>query len=282
METIYEKIKIIPLKKILIHEGIIRKWAENIANRINDEGIVKNPVVVARKGNCYLALDGAHRLEAMRILGCRDILAYVVDYYNPEIKLEGWDGLIFEKIALKALLQKLFPGKGLLIKKHRKGEKLRKKVLDRKLFFVLESKGGDVCSLSSRKDLSPEKLLDLSILCIEKLEQYLDEKRIKILYVPNTASRGDFRDSDARILITRPHFHKDEVVKRTLEKKIFPRKSTRHLIPQRPLGINLNLSLLKEDIDLKIKNKLLASHLEWCWKSNHVRSYPESVFIFSD
>jgi hypothetical protein len=179
-------------------------------------------------------------------------------------------------------LRKLFKEKDLVVEKHRKGEKLREKVLNREFFFVLESKEGDIYSLSSNRNLSREELLDLSILSIEKLEQHLEENRMKILYVPNATSRRDFRDSDARILITRPHFHKDEVVKRTLEKKIFPRKSTRHLVPQRPLGINLNLTLLKEDIDLKIKNRLLASHLEWCWKSNHVRSYPESVLIFSD
>ena len=48
------------------------------------------------------------------------------------------------------------------------------------------------------------------------------------------------------------------------------------------LEIRYYRALLKAKMSLKTKNNLLYSHLLWCFKSNRIRYYPESVYIFAD
>ncbi len=80
----------------------------------------------------------------------------------------------------------------------------------------------------------------------------------------------------------RPKFTKEEVVERTLSGKIFPRKTTRHIIPHRPLKVRVKLSLLSEDIDLDTKNKLLQAELRRLNDHGRIRFYPDSIFLFNE
>ena len=88
MEDIFTRIKIVPLKKVLIHEQIVKKWAKNLASYMEQSGIQKNPIIVHKTQGKYIVLDGMHRVEAMKILGCRDIMVYLVDYFDKQLEEE--------------------------------------------------------------------------------------------------------------------------------------------------------------------------------------------------
>ncbi len=48
------------------------------------------------------------------------------------------------------------------------------------------------------------------------------------------------------------------------------------------MRIDIDFTLLREDIDLEIKNRLLQARLNWCLENNMVRYYPESVLVLDD
>jgi hypothetical protein len=111
----------------------------------------------------------------------------------------------------------------------------------------------------------------------------LDRRSLRVVYIADEQSAKTFRQHEnAFALFKRPFFTKEEVVKRTIEGQILPRKSTRHLFPLRPLRIDIDFTLLREEIDLQIKNKLLQARLNWCLENNMVRYYPESVLVLDD
>ena len=212
-------------------------------------------------------------------------MVYEVDYYSKDIKLRGWDGIILGKWDVLEILHKIFP-KHIVIKKENRKEDMHKLIKEKKIIFGIKDKAFNKYSIRLKDKklsaVSPNRYLDLVISAVERFEKNMDKTNHKILYVPDKTSNADFQTLKGTLLTYRPVFTKDDIIHRTLTGKIFPRKSTRHLIPGRPLRVDLNLTILNENIDIKIKNKLLYSHLLWSFKSNRMRFYPESVYIFAD
>ncbi|MDO8493973.1 MAG: ParB N-terminal domain-containing protein [Deltaproteobacteria bacterium] len=89
----------------------------------------------------------------------------------------------------------------------------------------------------------------------------------------------DYFSEDVQLL---PPHQKETVLERAVQGKLFPPKSTRHLIAKRPLRVDIDLSLLESPKDLKEKNRFLQEHLKDCYEKGSVRFYAESVLIFSD
>ncbi|MDP2599394.1 MAG: ParB N-terminal domain-containing protein [Deltaproteobacteria bacterium] len=281
MDDIYSRIKIIPIAECLIHEGIVEKWVDQIAANIKDQGKMKNPVIVTRHDAHYIVLDGMHRFAALKKLGVKDILACEVDYFSPKIVLAGWDAFVFSVIDLADFLPRLFNEKeGYRLKPVAGLENARKQVLERKLLLAFADKKGTLLGLE--KQNASAHLLEELCFAADKIDRTLSQNDAKVLYVENSQTLGDFGSSNATAVIFRPQFTKQEVIDHTLHKKLFAPKSTRHLIPERPLRVDIDLSLLTADIDLKIKNRVLQDHLKWCYENNRARFYPESVHIFAD
>ena len=282
MDDIYSRIKIIPIGKCLSHEGIIEKWVDQIAANIKDQGVMKNPVIVTKHEPYYVVLDGMHRFAALKKLGIRDILACEVDYFSPKIILEGWDAIVFKEMKARSLLSELFPSENGYRYRHVSDLALAKKeVLERRSLLAVADKGGEILLLE-KEGTPAECLVEELCFATDKIDRVFSERDIKVLYIDNFLTLDDFPVSSAGSVVLRPQFTKKEVIDHTLHKKLFPPKSTRHLIPERPLRVDFDLSLLSADIDLHTKNKVLQDHLRWCYENNRVRFYPESVYIFSD
>jgi hypothetical protein len=287
MKDLYPRIQIVPMASCIAHEGVVRRWVDQIAHSILDHGMMKNPVIVARapkttNGSKWVVIDGMHRFAACQKLELRDILVCEIDYFSDNIRVEGWDAFTFKPMKVKDLLPELFPkGKGYSIIRATEAYNLHDRVARRDILLAACDKGENYLAVQ-KAGLSGMALLEELIHVTESFDLAIDHNRLRPLYVANSTSLADFENSDARSMAIRPHFTKTEILERTLANKLFPRKSTRHLIPDRPLRIDLNMSVLRADIDLKAKNRLLDEHLRWCYESDRVRYYPESIYIFSD
>lgn len=279
---IYPRLKIVPIDKCLAHEGIVEKWVDRIAFNILDYGVMKNPIIATKQGDYFIVIDGMHRFAAFKNLEIKDIMIYDVDYFSDKIVLEGWDALTFKPLGAYKFLTELFPAsEGYQVEECKDTNEARKNLLARKCLLIAGDKGGKFYTLT-RPTTDKEHMLDELIGVTKHIDEEVDSKGLRVVYVADSLSAGQFENSDAQSLIIRPQFRKDEVIKRTLDKNLFPRKSTRHLIPDRPLRVDLDLSLLRANIELESKNQLLDEHLKWCLESDRVRFYPESVYVFAD
>jgi L-serine kinase (ATP) / ParB family transcriptional regulator, heme-responsive regulator len=95
-------LKLIEIDKILLHEPYEPARLTKIKNAIKLEGVVRNPIIaLSLDTEKYLVLDGAHRLNALKEMGCLRVPIQIV---NPnQVVIHAWHHLVsigewFEKL----------------------------------------------------------------------------------------------------------------------------------------------------------------------------------------
>jgi hypothetical protein len=96
------------------HERTRPGLLSQLIEEIERDGVLKVPVLLEREH--LVILDGHHRWEALRRLGCKRIPAYVVDYSSEEISVTTWPGAIVatvtkEEVVAHGVKGDLFPPK---------------------------------------------------------------------------------------------------------------------------------------------------------------------------
>lgn len=78
------RIEVVPINDIRLHEEADIGRVKHLVELIELEGMQRNPIILMQLGQDLttglIHVDGACRIEALRILGCRDVVAQVVDY----------------------------------------------------------------------------------------------------------------------------------------------------------------------------------------------------------
>ncbi len=95
-------LQVLPVAQLLLHEQHDTQRSEPLLLRLQQEGVLKNPPIVApivtngggAQEQRYVVLDGANRVTVVRALGIAHIAAQVVDYEDPELVLDTWHHLI--------------------------------------------------------------------------------------------------------------------------------------------------------------------------------------------
>lgn len=277
----FPDITIVPLSQCLAHEGVVPRWVDEIATNLLDEGVMKNPIVVTktkRRGK-RVVIDGMHRFAALQQLDIPTALVYEIDYDDPAIQLAGWDALTFRPFRAKAFLTQLFgKDRGYTVERTASAEAAQAAVRTREAVLAAGDRHGTFSLLCPRKPATVEACTSKARLA----DDVLDAQGFRPVYVADSLSIADFHQTRATGILFRTHYTKEEIIERTLAGKLFPRKSTRHLIPRRPLRVDIGIPVLRAKISLDAKNALLAERLRWCYEADRVRYYPESVFIFAD
>jgi L-serine kinase (ADP) len=274
------RIQIVPLRECMTHEGVVDRWVDAIAANLLDQGLMKNPIVVTKpdRKRRRIVIDGMHRFAALRKLEIRDVVVYEVDYADDAIRLAGWDALTFRPFRATEFIRTLALPKNWTVKTVRDAASAQQAVDDRRALVAIGDRRGKFALVVPRRRATVAQCVSTS----RRIDSHLDAEGYRPLYVADTISLKDFTQRNATGIIIRAHYTKDEIVTRITAGRIFPRKSTRHVIPGRPLRVDIGIPLLRADISLRAKNRLLEEHLRWCYESDRIRYYPESVFIYAD
>jgi len=111
-KSIPKEFVIFEIEELREHEEIRPDYLEALKNEIQLDGILKMPICIDK--NTCIILDGHHRLQALKRLGCKKIPCVLVDYQSPEIKVIAWregETMTKEKIIGTALSGKRMPSK---------------------------------------------------------------------------------------------------------------------------------------------------------------------------
>src|SRR3990170_2277406 len=106
--------EILDIRELKPHEELQAPLLAKVMGEIAREGRINVPVLVEREHR--VILDGHHRFEALRRLGCRRCPAYVVDYDSEDIGLTTWPGAVVDRVTKQEVLDRglrgpLFPAK---------------------------------------------------------------------------------------------------------------------------------------------------------------------------
>lgn len=78
-----KRLVITPIEVLKPHEDVDPHRLSSLTREIGLDGVLKRPIVADRRTN--VVLDGHHRLQALKLLGCRLIPVIYVDYMDSRI-----------------------------------------------------------------------------------------------------------------------------------------------------------------------------------------------------
>src|SRR5438067_5056667 len=89
-------LRLLSAEALVLHEHADEKRVARMEARLKADGYLKNPPIVAPIPGTgrFVVLDGANRTSALERLGCKHILAQVVDYKSDRVQLLTWHHLI--------------------------------------------------------------------------------------------------------------------------------------------------------------------------------------------
>jgi len=268
------EIVLVELEGLNLHEEVDSGLLRCLLREIEDDEALWCPVIADKES--MVVLDGTHRVNALRILGCKYVCVYFVDYSDPEIGVERWFRTISEHLP-KEMVEEIAEGLGVvLIPLNYSGEDVS--------YPVLRLRDGSSFALAPRSD---------SLRCIDTLRSF--ERRLEALgykmdYDTEADADAKLTRSAVSAVLQPPALRKDQVLFSAVQGHVLPCKSTRHIIPGRPVGVDVPLTLLKNhELNLEGANARLAVLIErkmteemppgTVWRG---RKYDEHMCIFAD
>ncbi len=106
------KLKLMEIDKLIVHEEIDKKRFIKLLNEIEKDGFIKKAIAIDL--NTHIIIDGHHRWNVLKELGCLKIPAILIDYFSPILKVRSWrDGKEISKYSVieAGLSGKIFPPK---------------------------------------------------------------------------------------------------------------------------------------------------------------------------
>jgi hypothetical protein len=269
-------LRIVSVSDLLLHEQHDVQRSEPLIQRLQAEGILKNPPIVARIGdeNSYVVLDGANRVTAARGLGLLHIAVQVVDYEDPELSLDTWHHLV--KGIGCAHFKSMIEGVAGVEIEDVDLMQARAQLARREILAFVQYPQGEVCTLHVLGDLHQRTRRLNQIVDLYKVQGRIF--RASTDHLPSLLHYYD----DIAALVVFPRYAPAEIIDLARVRAYLPAGITRHLIPRRALRINLPLSALSNDNSLTEKNTWLLDWMRQKVASKTVRYYQESTFLFDE
>lgn len=245
-------LRLVEIERLILHEAHDARRLAHLKTRLTDEGIQRNPVIVAPRKESYLVLDGAHRAHSIREAGCRFILVQLVE---PPSAAESW-GHLLPNLSISKLWSL-------------DGIELSESPDEPWIARVSTSTGERAYLCAKERGLAEEVRALWSI---------------QGLYPNEDVVRRVDPDSPARLgedefLINYRAFTVDELVEIVRCGAVLPAGITRFRVPERVLGVRFPLESLRGG-DLDERNAELRNFVTEHWRQNRVRYYGEPVVLF--
>lgn len=273
-------LELVPTQQVRFHEHPERRRTLKLVERIRREAILRNPPIVARlRPDAFVLLDGANRVSAFADLGLSHVPVQVIDYGCHEVQLKGWHHLLLDgrSLGLKESYAKL-PGVRLERVEH---EALSGLLELRQVCGVLMDENATCWGLFPESGSTFDLRAWVTVLdaMVSAYEGRTELERIKL------ADYDDLPDVFQSIehqLVLVPTLTKTELLHLVDGGVKMPTGLTRHLIPGRALGLNLELSFLSELATDAEKKAHFQRFLEDLEIQGRIRFYEESVFILNE
>lgn len=260
------------LEKLSFHEEVVDSFLEDLVSSIKDEERIKDPVVVDEETG--VVLDGTHRVVAVKELGYEKVPVCSIDYQDSRVKVGSWSRL-FPNLSLDPMIRIC---EELEFEKDTcESEEIGSLLFDERFNLIIASK--DECRLIVQDVDSIQSVYRSAV----KIEEKLREEGFEPQYESEKEILGKLNSEKTALLI--PPAHKEEIIKAALSESPFPYKATRHILPIRPLGINLPLPILEKtlsEIDEKLADRLGESEVEYIPPGSEFegREYEEELIVF--
>lgn len=274
-------LRLVPVERIRFHEHPERRRTLRLVERLEREGMLRNPPVVTEMGDeHYLLLDGANRVGSFRELGYAHIPVQVVDYGAPAIQLKGWHHLLLEgrSLDLRGAFGEI-PGARLAPVRC---EDLGTLLELRQVYAVLVEDGRSPWGLfpcGDCREVGLHRRIEVLEVVVGAYEGRTRLERIKLAEFDRLPDA--LRSAEHQLCLF-PVIRKEELLHLAAEGVMIPTGLSRHVIPGRALGINLELGFLRSEAGEAEKRRRFREHVDRLAVDGRIRFYEESVFVMNE
>jgi len=273
-------LKLVPTGKVRFHEHPEGRRTARLMERIARDAQLRNPPIVADMGNGhFLLLDGANRVSAFRDLNYPLVPVQVVDYGDHQVQLKGWHHLLLQgaSLSLREAYDRL---EGVEMRPVAPGQLARLLEL-RQVFVVLVEEQDQFWGLfpTSGGDID----INHRIAILESVvSAYEGQTRLERVKLADYDQLPEVIESVQHQVCLFPVLHKEEMLHLANAGVMIPTGLTRHIIPGRALGINLDLSLITGPGSVAEKEAAFQAFVDKISMEGRIRFYEESVFIMNE
>ncbi|MEN3053735.1 MAG: ParB N-terminal domain-containing protein [Candidatus Methanosuratincola petrocarbonis] len=250
------------------HEEYDRKILYEVALSLQTERMVRDPIIV--DASSLVILDGTHRYWALRRMGCVSVPVAMYDYASNSVGIARWNRCI----ASSAIF---LPNRAIRVEYSNAGEALAA-VTDRRASLALIGLSGSQLVIEEAFEIHSAYSL------LGELEAQLRAKGCGISYATEEDSFLRLKSGEASWIMVPPVIKKEEALEAALSGRLFPIKSTRHIIPHRPINLRIPIEWLMdppEILDSKLHDLLSRLSFRRVGAGAIVdgRRYEEEVYI---
>jgi|GEM_PF-436857 len=262
-------ITMLPLEEIHPHEEYDPQILLKITNSLLTEEAVHDPLLVSSDN--FVILDGTHRYWALARLGCKSVPVAIYDYNTNQVDIGCWYRCLDKAPDLN--LPSFVRGG-----KISKREGLRA-VRERKALFAMVYEDSSYAAISESFDIFEAYSL------LSFFEQGLRGRGHKLTYATENDAMAKLEAGEIGAILASPPIRKEEVVLAGTTGRLFPLKSSRHIINSRPIGLNVPLEWLcqgAQSSEKRLKSLISRGTFRHLPSGSVVneRRYEEEVYIF--
>jgi hypothetical protein len=265
-------LRFVAIEQVVPHEAVDHKRSERLGHRIVEEGVLRNPPLVARVDDRYVVLDGATRSDALRQLGYSHTVVQDVAV-DEGLALETWhhvvraidtDELIGVLEAIPDTTMEPVDPQDAPMHAIEYGGLCSVITVDGRGFVMHAAPG------ANRFDV----LASIAA-------GYIDAATVSRNLERNVRTLAGWYP-DMVALVEYPQFTVEQVLLAAGSGRLLPAGVTRFLIPGRVLRLDIPLEMLSDARTLDEKNRWLAEYLTEKERKGKIRFYREPVYLLDE
>jgi hypothetical protein len=269
-------ISLVDIDTLNPHEEVVESSVESLADAMQAQGIVRDPLIVDQRER--VILDGTHRYRSLDFLKCRFAPCCLVDYDNPLIKVSSWFRL-FTIGEPESLAERLLRESKLNYTK----QKIDVAGLTSASEYIVLTSNG--MAYSYPRDLDAMERARAAI----TLERALTMRGHHADYLSESVALQSLKSGSVNFVIGLPVFSKQQIRKFGVRRLLLPHKTTRHVMPSRPLRMDIPLDMLRKEglsqaeADKQLRKLLSTRRTERKPAGSVVdgRRYEEELLVFA-
>lgn len=277
------ELEVVPVDALLLHEETISGPARKLTLALKNQAHLHNPIIIDENN---VVLDGNHRAFVFKELRFRHIAVCRINYFHEKTKLRYWYRRLTNAPRLNLIKRAVKELEGDWRELADK-DSLQKALEEDRLCCGIQQ-GDFFVLVRFHDDVVNDAVSAYGI--FNRIQEKLVGEGSTLEYIPcNYVHEADFcseLDQDDVVLWS-PRITKEMVRDAARRQKLFTPKATRHLIPARPLNVNVPTEWFREDISLEEINLRFVAHLQHKKIQHlgpgqivHGRYYEEELFVF--
>lgn len=264
-------LRFVETSHLVPHETVDEKRSARLAQRMTEDGYLRNPPLVARVDDRWVVLDGATRSDAFRQLGYPHAVVQDVSV-DEGVALETWHHVV-RNIDADTLIDVLGEIRGTELEE----------VEDEPASHAIEY--GGICSVTTVDGRGFVIYAQPGTNRFDALtavaDAYISAATVSRNLERNVRALASWYP-DMVALVEYPQFTVEQVLHAAGSGRLLPAGVTRFLIPGRVLRLDIPISMLEDERSLDEKNRWLHDHLAEKERRGKIRYYREPVYLLDE